>query len=281
MTIKVDPSQLEAGIPHRKILIAGLACTLICLYLSDLNVITGTKYFSFFGGLAFLSAVIWGSDTVKTLQSYGLATGHPSAGVIAVAAGLLPMVFASRFGLAAPLVAIIIAAVIGIILGFVANEVLMMRIPVMISAIMELAVIGTCMLLGLSAGIIGGYSWNDLMTGAGGSTFSGSFVGGGILILAFIMAAIALSHPFNATSSGPNWKQDRMLMLAAECGCLSLIIATIISFAFVGAVPAIISLAIAVIGWIWSYSRFIALSKRDAAAWLDAKPIPEPEGLDS
>ena len=276
MTIRVDPSQLETGIPHTKILVAGLACTLVCLYLADLNAVTGTKYFSVFGGLAFVAAVIWGSDTVKTLQSYGLAVGHPSAGIIAVAAGLLPVVLASRFGpVAAPLVAIIIAAITGVIIAFVANYVLMMKIPVMLSALTELSVLGACMLMGIAAAVTGGYTWNDLTTGAGGSTVTGSFLGGGLVVLAFIRAALAISHPWNATSGGPGWKQDRMLMLGAECGFLSLIIAAILSFAFIGTGPAALTVAVAVCGWLWSYGRYIAMSKRDAAAWLDTKPIPE------
>lgn len=274
MTIRVDPAQLETGIPHRKILIAGLVCTLFFLYLVNLNVVTGTKYFSVFGGLAFVSAVIWGSDTVKLLQSYGLAVGHPSAGIMAVAAGLLPVILASRSGIAAPFVAVLTAAFIGLVLGFAANHILMMRIPVMITAIMELAVIGACMFQGLSAGITGGYSWSDFMTGTGG-TVSGSFLGGGPAILAFILAAIAISHPFNATSGGPGWKQDRMLVLAAECGCLSLIVSAILSFAFIGAIPGAVSLAVAIAGWILSYSRYMEMCRRDAAAWLDTQPIPE------
>ena len=278
MTIKVDPSQLETGVPHTKILVAGLACTLVCLFLVGLNTVTGTKYFSVFGGLAFVAAVIWGSDTVKTLQSYGLAVGHPSAGIIAVAAGLLPVIFASRFGFAATPVAIIVAAVTGLVLGFVANYVLMMKIPVMISALTELSVIGACMLQGLASAVTGGYSWTDLTTGAGSSTVAGSFLGGGLVILAFILAAIALTHPWNATSGGPGWKQDRMLMLGAECGFLSLVIAAILSLPFIGAGPGLVTLTVAGCGWLWSYSRYIAMSRRDAAAWLDTKPIPETEG---
>lgn len=275
MTVKTDLSQLETGIPHTKILAAGLACSLFCLFLADLNAVTGSKYFAVFGGLAFVAAVVWGCDTVKTLQSYGLATGHPSAGIIAVAAGLLPVVLASRFGLAAPLIAVVVAAATGLVIAFCANYVLMMKIPVMLSALTELSVIGACMLEGLSAAVTGGYSWTDLTAGAGGSTVAGSFLGGGLVVLTFILGAIALSHPWNATSGGPGWKQDRMLVLGAECGFLSLLIAAILSFPFIGAGPGLVTLAVAGCGWLWSYSRYIAMSRRDAAAWLDAKPIPE------
>ena len=78
--------------------------------------------------------------------------------------------------------------------------------------------------------------------------------------------------------SDPAWKQDRMLMLTAECGFLSTIVAAIMSFALVSAGAALISLIIALIGWLYTYCEVHQLSKRDAAAWLDTKPIPEMEG---
>ena len=46
----------------------------------------------------------------------------------------------------------------------------------------------------------------------------------------------------------------------------------------ISAGSAIISLIIAIIGWTYTYKEYMVLSKRDAAAWLDAKPIPELEG---
>jgi tetrahydromethanopterin S-methyltransferase subunit C len=50
------------------------------------------------------------------------------------------------------------------------------------------------------------------------------------------------------------------------------------SFALVSAGSAIISLIVAIGGWVYSYNQYICMSKRDAAAWLDAKPIPDVEG---
>ena len=104
-----------------------------------------------------------------------------------------------------------------------------------------------------------------------------SFIGGGLTAVAFLLGAIAIQHPFNACL-GPGWKQDRMLMLTAECGFLSMIVAAIMSFALVDAISAIISLLIALIGWVYTYCEYIKMSKRDAYAWLDSKPIPDVEG---
>jgi tetrahydromethanopterin S-methyltransferase subunit C len=57
-----------------------------------------------------------------------------------------------------------------------------------------------------------------------------------------------------------------------------MLVAAIMSFALISMGSALISLVIAIIGWAYTYCQYMELSKRDAAAWLDAKPIPEVEG---
>ena len=282
MTVKVEV--IEGGVPHQKIMIGGLIATIVCLYLSYLNVLTNTEMFSFFGGLAVIAALIWGSNTIKVLCSYGIGTGVPSAGMIAFGSGVIAMLLATKFNIAAPIVALVLAAVIGLILGYLANDVLNMKIPVMIQSLTELAVVGALTLMGFAVLITGSFTFTGLTTGT--VTFMGvlslpsyqvSFIGGGLVAVAFLLGAIAVQHPFNACL-GPGWKQDRMLMLTAECGFLSMIVAAVMSFALVSAGSAIISLIIALIGWVYTYTQYIELSKRDAAAWLDAKPIPDVEG---
>ncbi|MFZ1897530.1 tetrahydromethanopterin S-methyltransferase subunit MtrC [Methanoregula sp.] len=282
MTVKVEV--IEGGIPHTKIMVAGLICTIVCLYLSYLNVATSTGMFSFFGGLAVISALIWGSHTIKVLCSYGIGTGVPSAGMIAFGSGVIAMLLATKFGIAAPIVALVLAAVIGLILGYLSNDVLNMKIPVMIQSLTELAVVGALTLMGFAVLMTGSFTFAGLTTGsvtlAGAlamPSYQASFIGGALIAVAFLLGAIAIQHPFNACL-GPGWKQDRMLMLTAECGFLSMIVAAIMSFALVSAGAALISLIIALIGWLYTYCEYIKLSKRDAAAWLDTKPIPEMEG---
>ncbi len=282
MTVKVEV--IEGGIPHTKIMVAGLICTIVCLYLSYLNVATSTGMFSFFGGLAVISALIWGSHTIKVLCSYGIGTGVPSAGMIAFGSGVIAMLLATKFGIAAPIVALVLAAVIGLILGYLSNDVLNMKIPVMIQSLTELAVVGALTLMGFAVLMTGSFTFAGLTTGsvtlAGAlamPSYQASFIGGALIAVAFLLGAIAIQHPFNACL-GPGWKQDRMLMLTAECGFLSMIVAAIMSFALVSAGAALISLIIALIGWLYTYCEYIELSKRDAAAWLDTKPIPEMEG---
>lgn len=281
MSVKIEV--IEGGIPHQKIMIGGLVGTLVCLYLTYLNVLTNTEMFAFFGGLAMIIALIWGSHTIKVLCSYGIGTGVPSAGMIAFGSGVIAMLLATKFGMAAPIVATILAALIGFILGYISNNILNMKIPAMVQALTEMAVVGALSLMGFAALITGGFTFATLTKGTVsilglsiGST-QNSFIGGALIAVAFLLGAIAIQHPFNATL-GPGWKQDRMLMLTAECGFLSMIVAAIMSFAFISTGSAMISLLVAILGWAYTYNQYICLSKRDAAAWLDSKPIPDMEG---
>jgi tetrahydromethanopterin S-methyltransferase subunit C len=277
MSVKVEV--IEGGVPHSKILIAGFVGTLVCHYLTYLNVLTThTGMFAFFGGLAAVIALIWGSHTIKVLCSYGIGTGVPSAGMIAFGSGAIAFLFATKFDMAAPIVAVVLAAVVGFILGWVSNNVLNMRIPAMVQALTEMAVVGALTLMGFAALMTGGFTFAGLTSGSVGTTMgTNTFLGGCLIAVAFLLGAIAIQHPFNACL-GPGWKQDRMLMLTAECGFLSMIVAAVMSYALVDHVSATISLIVALLGWVYTYKEYIVLSRRDAAAWLDSKPIPEVEG---
>jgi tetrahydromethanopterin S-methyltransferase subunit C len=283
MSVKIEV--IEGGVPHTTILAAGLVSTLVCLYLTYLNVVTNTELFSFFGGLAVVAALVWGSHTIKVLCSYGIGTGVPSAGMIAFGSGVIAMLLATKCNntLLIPVVALVLAAVIGFILGYVSNNILNMKIPAMVQALTEMAVVGALTLMGFAALITGGFTFAGLTTGSisvmGMTLLSHqqSFIGGGLIAVAFLLGAIAIQHPFNACL-GPGWKQDRMLMLTAECGFLSMIVAAVMSFALITAGSALIALIVAIIGWVYTYQQYMEMSKRDAAAWLDAKPIPDVEG---
>ena len=163
MSVKIEV--IEGGIPHQKIMIGGLVGTLVCLYLTYLNVLTNTEMFAFFGGLAMVIALIWGSHTIKVLCSYGIGTGVPSAGMIAFGSGVIAMLLATKFGMAAPIVATVLAAVIGFILGYISNNILNMKIPAMVQALTEMAVVGALSLMGFAALITGGFTFAGLTTG--------------------------------------------------------------------------------------------------------------------
>jgi len=281
MSVKIEVG--AGGIPHNQIVIYGLVGSLVLIYLTYLNQVTGTEYFAFFGGLACVVALLWGADTIKHLCSYGLGTGVPSAGMIALGSGVIAALFGATTGVFAPIVALIVAAIIGAVSGLLANHVVRMDIPVMVISLTELAIVGAITVLGLVAMVGGTFNFLDLVTrttvilGFAVKSYEASVIGGSIVAVIFMLAAIAIQHAFNACL-GPGEQQDRTLMLAAECGFLSMIPVAVMSFAFIAFIPALISLLVSVIGWAYTYAEYIKLSKRDAYAWLDAKPILEPKG---
>jgi len=203
--------------------------------------------------------------------------------MIALGSGVIAAIFGATTGILAPIVTVIIAAIIGAVAGLMANHVVRMDIPVMIISLIELAIVGAMTVLGLSAMACGTFEFLGMITGTvvilgfAVEAYSASVIGGSIIAVIFMLGAIAIQHSFNACL-GPGEQQDRTLMLAAECGFLSMITVAIISFAFIGLLAAFVSLLVSIIGWIYTYTQYIALSKRDAYAWLDAQPILEPKG---
>ena len=280
MSVKIEAS--HDGIPHDKVMVIGAVISLVSLYIAIIGTMLGVDYFAFFGGIAAIGALIWGNSTIKKLCSYGIGTGVPSAGMLAFGSGVIALLFASTLsGISiwiVPVAALILGLIIGLSLGWISNSVLNMKIPVMTRSLAELAAVGSLALMGLGAVATGFVGFMDIATFdlLGVTVYNASYLGAGIIAVSFMLGAIALQHPFNACL-GPGEKQDRTNMLAIECGFLSMIVMAVISFAFVSLIAAWISLIVAVIGWAVSYVKYVALSKRDAASWLDAKPFSDSE----
>ncbi|MDD2470503.1 MAG: tetrahydromethanopterin S-methyltransferase subunit C [Methanocorpusculum sp.] len=280
MSVKIEAS--HDGIPHNKVMVIGAVISLVSLYIAIIGTTLGVDYLAFFGGIAAIGALIWGNSTIKKLCSYGIGTGVPSAGMLAFGSGVIALLFASTLsGISiwiVPVAALILGLVVGLFLGWISNSVLNMKIPVMTRSLAELAAVGSLALMGLGAVATGFVGFMDIATFdlLGVTVYNASYLGAGIIAVSFMLGAIALQHPFNACL-GPGEKQDRTNMLAIECGFLSMIVMAVISFAFVSLIAAWISLIVAVIGWAVSYVKYVALSKRDAASWLDAKPFSDSE----
>ena len=285
MSVKIEAS--EGGMPHDTMLGIGVVGALVCLYIVYLNSLMSTEVFAFFGGLAAVIALWWGTDSIKTLCSYGLGTGVPSAGMISLGSGVIAFLFATKLAgispLLVPIGCVIIAAIIGAILGFISDKVLNMNIPVMTRMIAELTIVGSLTMLGFTAMVSGSFIFTDLIAGSVSflgmevTSYAASVIGGCVLATIFMLGAIAIQHPFNACL-GPNESWDRTQMCALECGLLSMLVVAVMSVAFLSLFAVVISFVISIILWGWSYSEYIKLSKRDAFAWLDSKPIREVGG---
>ena len=281
MSVKVEAS--AGGVPHNTVMIIGALIALVSLYIGIAgNYLLGVDFFAVFGGIAVIGALVWGNSTIKKLCSYGIGTGVPSAGMLAFGAGTAAFIAASAIIAnvciwLVPVLIIVLALILGLIFGWIANSVENMKIPVMTRSIAELSIVGAIALGGFALLATGGIDFFAIASaGFLGLDVSSSFLGAGIIAVGFMLGALALQHPFNACL-GPGEKQDRTNMLALECGFLSMIVMAVISFVFVSPLAGWISLIVAVIGWVITYAKYVALSKRDAAAWLDAKPFEDKE----
>ncbi|MCL7476266.1 MAG: tetrahydromethanopterin S-methyltransferase subunit C [Methanosarcinales archaeon] len=262
-----------------QVIILGAVGGLAGIYLTMLNQTMDTTVFSFLGGIGAIFAAVWGADAVRRVCSYGLGTGVPSIGMLALGMGIV----ASMFGLtlpevagipvfAGPIIAFIVAAIIGLVIGVMSNKILKMNIPIMEKSMVEIAGAGALVMIGLSAAIAGSFNIIDLMP---------AVVETGFIALVFIGGAMAILHPFNGCL-GPDEKQDRTLMVAVEKGALIMAVAGFASLAvesmdgISGALTTIVGLVI----WVVYFKKFMKLTHRDAHLITGTGLLPTAEELE-
>ena len=224
-----------------------------------------------FGALGAICSVVWGAEAVRRVSKYGLGTGVPSIGQIAMGMGIV----AAMFGLAivkpvpvaGPVVALITASVIGLIIGWFAQNVIKMKIPVMIRCMTEIAASGSLVIIGYSAAVAGNFD------------FLGSIIprvfDNGVMLAVFWVGAVALLHPFNACL-GPDEKQKRLLYLAGSTGAITMTVTGIAALVTLGASGAI-TLVLGIVLWLVFYKKFWDEVYKDAATVVGTGLIPKTE----
>ena len=149
----------------------GIIGGLICIYAAVLlNAALGVSYFVFLGAVGAILATVWGADAVRKICKYGIGTGVPSIGMLAFGMGLLCTLLGLKVGdwlaakyltttvidniklgiLVGPIVALVLSLVQGYIIGFIAQNILKMKIPTM--------QIGMTMISGAASLIYMGYT---------------------------------------------------------------------------------------------------------------------------
>lgn len=258
--------EAKGGYPPQTIMALGIFGGLAGIYLGNFM----PPAYSFFGGIGAICATVWGADAVRRVASYGLGTGVPSIGMLALGMGILASLFGlSIGGVAGPIVAFVVAAIIGGVIGALANKVIGMGIPIMEQAMVEIAGAGTLVILGLSVVIAGSFDFASVVQ---------NVVANGYIALIFIIGGMGILHPFNA-SLGPDEKQDRTLMLAVEKGAIALIIAGFASSLHEGLMAAGLNMFVGIVIWYFAFSKHYALIKRDAYAVVGTGLLPSSEEL--
>jgi len=244
--------------------VGGLVCVYLAYFLAPANPI-----FVFFGALGAVFAAVWGADAVRRIASYGLGTGVPSIGLLALGMGIIAVLFSLALDISAgaPIVAFIVSCAIGAIIGIISVKILGMTIPIMVSATTEIAGAGALLILGLGIVIAGSLDY---------AIFVKEVVTTGFIMLIYIAGGMAMLHPHNS-NLGPDETQDRLLALSAEKAGIAVILAGFASVAGMGAI--IVTVLIGLIIWYYFFSKYYDFVKRDAYKVVDTGLLPTEEEM--
>lgn len=257
--------EAAAGIPHNNIIGLGVLGGLIGIYAAHFL----GDMFSFLGAIGAICGIVWGAAAVRRVASYGLGTGVPSIGMIALGMGIVAAAFGLAVGdIAGPVVAVIFALLIGLVVGLLANTVLSMGIPIMVQSMAELSMAGTITIIGLSTAMVGTFEFAEVLTGV---------MTTGYIAVIFIAGGLAILHPFNA-NLGPDEKEDRTLATALEKGAVAMVIAGIVASVNEGAsgtLTIIIGLAL----WYIGFNKFYKTVQRDCHTIVGSGLLPSEEEL--
>ena len=226
------------------LLILGIVGGLLCIYLSGfLGDIIGPVI----AGIGAVLAIIWGSDAIRRVASYGLGTGVPSIGYMSLSVGVisalagLSLATKLNMGIIAPIAGFVIAVIIGAIIAIIATKIVGMKIPIMIQCTIEIAGAATLSILGFAVAIAGSY---DMMA------IYENVVATGFIAVLFIMCTMAIQHP---------------LKCACSTAFLSMTLTGLMSVT-TGGIGWFVVFIVGLIGWIISFRAFVLASCNDAAS---------------
>ena len=124
------------------LLILGIVGGLLCIYISGF---LGDVIGPVIAGIGAVLAIIWGSDAIRRVASYGLGTGVPSIGYMSLSVGVIAalsgisLAAILKINLVGPIAAFVIAVIIGAVIALIATKIVGMKIPIMVQCTIEIA----------------------------------------------------------------------------------------------------------------------------------------------
>ena len=244
--------------------VGGLAGIYLAYFLSSMSPV-----FLVFGALGAVCASVWGADVVRRVASYGLGTGVPSIGMLALGMGIIAVLFGLSLdlGAAGPLAAFIISCAIGAIIGIISVKAVGMTIPIMVSATTEIAGAGALLILGLSIVIAGSLDYGIVVK---------EVIATGFIMMIYIAGGMAMLHPHNS-NLGPDETQDRLLSLSAEKAGIAVVLSGFASVAGIEVIAVTILVGVAI--WYYFWGKYYGFVKRDAYKVVDTGLLPTEEEM--
>lgn len=282
---------------------------LICIYAAYvLNTVLGVSYFAFLGAVGAILATVWGADAVRRICKFGIGTGVPSIGMLAFGMGLVTTLLGLKLGdylathglttvvasipvavLVGPIAALVLSLIQGAIIGFIAQNILKMKIPTMQVGMTMISGAACMIYLGYSVAMTGGvFDYSAIMT---------KVMNTGFIAPLFIVGALPMLHAFNACM-GPDEFQKRTLTLAVEAASMSMVIFGILSFAAPAftidattlkaivdvklitmqtMITSVITIALGLIAWIIGYLAYWGKVKESGVTILPTGLLPKKE----
>jgi len=255
----------------KKLRMYGLVGSIVGIYLGAiLNSALNTEVFSFIGAVAAIFAVVMGANAVRRVCAYGIGTGVPSIGMLALGMGIIAVMFGLSvaetlgFGMLGPIITLVYAGIFGYIIGVIANKVIKFNIPVMEEGNADLSMAGAMAILGWSFAVSGTLGYADIVN---------DVLMTGYIAIIFIAGGLAILHPFNA-NLGPDEKQDRTLVNAVMVAGLAMITTGIGALLTQGLSAGLLQIIIGFAIWFYFFKMYYRLVKRDASAVVGTGLLP-------
>ncbi len=227
---------------------------------------------AFVKGIGAMLVIVWGADSVRKTARYGLGTGVPSIGVLAVGFGLAGAItgmaigseiyhYFGIIGILGILAGVAFMAVVGYVSGVLANneKFIGMKIPGLERGMAELAMAGT-LAITLESSIVAG-SWYSaaIMSPIKGYDVTPA----AFFAVIFILSGFGMLQPYNSCL-GADERRGRTLLMAIEIGGINCIILGAVATMSLGAVQGVPLIVLGAIVWVVYYRAYMKACMAEA-----------------
>ena len=227
---------------------------------------------AFIKGVGIMIVFAWGADSVRKTARYGLGTGVPSIGVLAMGFGIIGgitgiAVASLSFGTLVVggveiafgvLAGVALLALLGFVSGNLANgdKFINMKIPGLERGMTELGIAGTLAVLIEVSIVAGTYDITSVLP---------KVIDNGVIAVIFIISAFGMLQPLNVCL-GADERRGRTLLMSIEIGGIASIILGIVTMLTLSAVEGVPLIVLGAVVWVVFYRAYMKACMKEAYA---------------